>query len=153
MGLYPYRNTSIQELSTGTRRITELACLIALEPTVLLLDEPSSGIAQRETEALGLLLGRINVELGITMIIIEHDIPLIMSLSDRIVAMDAGEVIAQGPAEEVRNNSKVVDAYLGGRVEAIERSDSRAPVGDYADGPQPTAKRPRAKLSSDVAQP
>ena len=99
---------------------------------MLLLDEPSSGIAQRETEALGLLLGRINDELGITIVIIEHDMPLIMALSDRIVAMDAGEVIAHGPPEAVRNNRRVVEAYLGGSVEAIELSDVRPARTDIA---------------------
>ena len=122
MGLDAYRNKQIQELSTGTRRITEIACLLALRPTLLLLDEPSSGIAQRETEALGELLRDIKDELDLTMLVIEHDIPLIMGLSDRIVAMDAGVVIAEGAPEDVRTNPHVVTAYLGGTVAAIERS-------------------------------
>src|SRR5205807_2400726 len=84
MGLDDYRDKQIQELSTGTRRITELACLVALEPRLLLLDEPSSGIAQRETEALGALLQDLKDQLQVTLVIIEHDIPLIMGLSDRI---------------------------------------------------------------------
>jgi ABC-type branched-subunit amino acid transport system ATPase component/ABC-type branched-subunit amino acid transport system permease subunit len=122
MGLDAYRNKQIQELSTGTRRITEIACLLALRPTLLLLDEPSSGIAQRETEALGTLLRTIKDELDLTMLIIEHDIPLIMGLSDRIVAMDAGAVIAVGRPEVVRTDPLVVEAYLGGSLAAIERS-------------------------------
>jgi ABC-type branched-subunit amino acid transport system ATPase component/ABC-type branched-subunit amino acid transport system permease subunit len=126
MGLDSYRNKQIQELSTGTRRITEIACLIALQPTLLLLDEPSSGIAQRETEALGRLLQQIKDELDLTMLVIEHDIPLIMGLSDNIVAMDAGTVIAAGPPDVVRTNPAVVEAYLGGSATAIERSDAGA---------------------------
>jgi len=126
MGLDSYRNKQIQELSTGTRRITEIACLIALQPTLLLLDEPSSGIAQRETEALGRLLQQIKDELDLTMLIIEHDIPLIMGLSDNIVAMDAGAVIAVGTPDVVRTDPAVVEAYLGGSVTAIERSDAGA---------------------------
>jgi ABC-type branched-subunit amino acid transport system ATPase component len=122
MGLDAYRNKQIQELSTGTRRITEIACLLALRPSLLLLDEPSSGIAQRETEALGQLLRDIKDELDLTMLIIEHDIPLIMGLSDRIVAMDAGEVIAVGRPDAIRTNPLVVEAYLGGSLAAIERS-------------------------------
>jgi ABC-type branched-subunit amino acid transport system ATPase component len=122
MGLDAYRNKQIQELSTGTRRITEIACLLALQPSLLLLDEPSSGIAQRETEALGRLLKQIKDELDLTLLVIEHDIPLIMGLSDRIVAMDAGVVIAAGPPEMIRTDPLVVEAYLGGSMAAIERS-------------------------------
>lgn len=122
MGLDRYRMKQIQELSTGTRRITELACLIALEPVLLLLDEPSSGIAQRESEALGVLLQDIKTQLQATLLIIEHDIPLIMSLSDRILAMDTGAVICEGTPNVVRNDRRVVEAYLGGSIAAIERS-------------------------------
>jgi ABC-type branched-subunit amino acid transport system ATPase component/ABC-type branched-subunit amino acid transport system permease subunit len=122
LGLDVYRDRQIRELSTGTRRISEIACLVALEPTCLLLDEPSSGIAQRETEGLGVLLDDLKRQLDLTLIIIEHDIPLIMGISDRIVAMADGSVIAEGTPEVVRNNAMVIDAYLGGSITAIERS-------------------------------
>jgi ABC-type branched-subunit amino acid transport system ATPase component/ABC-type branched-subunit amino acid transport system permease subunit len=122
MGLERYATSQIQQLSTGTRRITELACLVALQPTLLLLDEPSSGVAQRETEALGSLLVELKTQLQLSLLIIEHDIPLVMGLSDRIVAMADGEVIAAGTPDVVRNDRAVVEAYLGGSVAAIERS-------------------------------
>jgi ABC-type branched-subunit amino acid transport system ATPase component len=122
MGLYHYRNTQIRELSTGTRRITELCCLIALEPSVLLLDEPSSGIAQRETEALGELLQRIKTDLDLTLVLIEHDIPLLMEISDRLIAMESGSILVSGTPEEVRNDARVITSYLGGDITAIERS-------------------------------
>jgi ABC-type branched-subunit amino acid transport system ATPase component/ABC-type branched-subunit amino acid transport system permease subunit len=125
LGLTRYRDKQIQELSTGTRRIAEIACLVALEPTCLLLDEPSSGIAQRETEALGQLLVDLKRQLELTLVIIEHDIPLIMGISDRIVAMADGQVIAAGTPDVVRTNPAVVDAYLGGSIDAIERSGAR----------------------------
>ena len=134
-GLERYRNKQTQELSTGTRRITELACLVGVEPVLLLLDEPSSGIAQRETEALGTLLEELKRQLQVTLIVIEHDIPLIMGLSDRIVAMDTGTVIASGTPEQVRSSQRVIDAYLGGSITAIERSGAApsTPAGDEVD--------------------
>lgn len=122
MGLDRYRNKQIRELSTGTRRITELACLVALEPEVLLLDEPASGIAQKETEALSELLVTMRRELDLTLLVIEHDIPLIMSISDRMVAMDAGELVVAGDPVTVRNHPRVVESYLGGDMTAVYRS-------------------------------
>ena len=135
MGLDRYRDKQIQELSTGTRRITEIACLVALEPVCLLLDEPSSGIAQRETEALGKLLVDLKAQLDLTMVIIEHDIPLIMGISDRIIAMADGSVIAEGTPDVVRNDPLVIDAYLGGSIEAIERSGATPARASAAEKP------------------
>jgi ABC-type branched-subunit amino acid transport system ATPase component/ABC-type branched-subunit amino acid transport system permease subunit len=125
-GLDPYREARIAELSTGTRRLVEVACLVALRPRLLLLDEPSSGVAQRETEALGRLLRRIRAELDLTMVVIEHDIPLVMSLSDRIVAMADGRVLAEGSPQQVRDDPAVVAAYLGRDPVALQRSGTAA---------------------------
>jgi len=122
MGLQAYRDKFVSELSTGSRRIVDLAMSIAHDPLVLLLDEPSSGIAQRETEALGPLLQRIRHETGCAMLVIEHDMPLITSLSDEIVALELGAVVLQGPAEEVMSDPRVITSYLGGDLATIERS-------------------------------
>jgi len=126
MGLDAYRQKQVRELSTGTRRIVEISCLVALEPRLLLLDEPSSGIAQRETEALGELLQQLRDQLKATMVVIEHDIPLLMGMADRVVAMESGRVIASGTPAEIRANPLVIESYLGGDVTAIERSGTAA---------------------------
>ncbi|WP_122816846.1 branched-chain amino acid ABC transporter permease/ATP-binding protein [Nocardioides pantholopis] len=128
MALAPYVHRTISELSTGTRRVVELACLLSLEPRVLLLDEPSAGIAQSESEALGELLLGIRRELGTTMVVIEHDLPLLSKISDRMIAMNLGRVVASGTPEEVRNDEAVVRSYLGGDEAAINRSGVPAPV-------------------------
>ncbi len=131
LGLEPFAQRRIAELSTGTRRITELCCLVAMAPRVLLLDEPSAGIAQRETEALGTLLHQVRAHLDCTLVVIEHDMPLITALSDRLVAMESGRVIADGPPAQVRRDPQVVASYLGGDITAVERS-GLAPAGALA---------------------
>jgi len=120
LGLGDYSHKMASELSYGTLRLTELATILAMEPDLVLLDEPSSGIAQRETEALGPLLLQLRAELGATFLLIEHDMPLIMSISDRIVALAAGSVLAEGPPAEIQANDEVIEAYLGARVDLEE---------------------------------
>jgi branched-chain amino acid transport system ATP-binding protein len=122
MNLGAFRNKFVGELSTGSRRIVDLAMSIAHDPRVLLLDEPSSGIAQKETEALGPLLTRIQQETGCAMLVIEHDMPLITSISDEIVALELGAVVTRGLPDDVLNDPRVVSAYLGGDLDVIHRS-------------------------------
>ncbi|CAN5717091.1 hypothetical protein BH10ACT1_BH10ACT1_05810 [soil metagenome] len=126
LGLNSFRSKFLRELSTGSRRIVDLACVVAHRPTVVLLDEPSSGIAQRETEALAPLILRIRDELGAAVLVIEHDMPLITAVSDRLVAMDQGSVIASGPPTEVLNDAAVVASYLGTTEAVIARSGELA---------------------------
>ena len=122
MNLQAFRDKFVSELSTGSRRIVDLAMAIAHDPSVLLLDEPSSGIAQRETEALGPLLQHIQAETGCAMLVIEHDMPLITSVSDQIIALDLGTVIVQDRPDAVITDPRVVSSYLGGDAAVIQRS-------------------------------
>ena len=122
LSLEAYAEKYVGELSTGTRRVADIACCLAHEPTVLLLDEPSSGIAQREAEALGPLLLRIQAETGASLLIIEHDIPLLASVSDRLLALELGAVIAEGEPDKVLNDPRVVASYLGTDEATIQRS-------------------------------
>ena len=128
LGLGRYADTTLAELSTGTRRIVELASLIALDSKLLLLDEPTAGVAQKETEAFGPLIRSIQKELGSSILIIEHDMPMVMSISDRIYCLEAGAVIAEGTPIEVRNNPLVIASYLGTDERAINRSGVTQPT-------------------------
>jgi ABC-type branched-subunit amino acid transport system ATPase component len=118
---------SIADLSTGTRRIVELACALAMDPAVLLLDEPSAGVAQRDTEALGPLLRRVQHETGAAIVIIEHDMSLLTGLCDELVALENGHVIFQGAPAEVLAHPQVIESYLGVNESAIRRSGTTKP--------------------------
>ncbi len=124
LGLGRYAGIHIADLSTGTRRVVELANLLALDAHMLCLDEPTAGLAQRETEAFGPLLVSIRREMNASMIIIEHDMPLIMSISDRVYCLELGRVICAGPPDHVRHDPQVVASYLGTDERAIQRSNT-----------------------------
>jgi branched-chain amino acid transport system ATP-binding protein len=121
--LRPWRDARPDQLSYGTLRFLQLACSLSVNPRILMLDEPASGIAQREVEALGPLLRRIRDELGCALLLIEHDMGLLLSVSDWVAAMDLGQVIAEGRPDEVVRNDRVLSSYLG-----RTRRGSRAPA-------------------------
>ncbi len=120
-----YRDKFIAELSTGTRRIVDLAMTMAHKPKVLLLDEPSSGIAQRETEALAPVIRSIQHEAGCAVLLIEHDMGLVRTVSDEVLALDLGAAVTRGAPDEVLRDPRVVASYLGGDPSAIHRSGRR----------------------------
>ena len=125
LGLAVFRHRPTGELSTGTRRIVELACVMAQRPSVLLLDEPSGGVAQAETEALAPLLRRVAAETGCAMVVIEHDMTLLAGLCDRLVALELGGVIAQGSPARVLSHPEVIASYLGTDATTVARSGRR----------------------------
>jgi len=126
LGLGRYAESLVGQLSTGTRRIVELACVLAHDPAVLLLDEPTGGVAQKETEALGPLLRQVREETGCAMLVIEHDMPLLSSLCDRLVALELGQVIAEGAPAAVLEHPRVIESYLGTDAAATNRSGALA---------------------------
>ena len=130
-----FRDKFVGELSTGSRRIVEIAATVAHRPSVLLLDEPSSGIAQRETEALLPFLRQIRDHLDCSLLVIEHDMPLITGLADRIVALDSGGVIAEGTPEEIVRHPRVVESYLGTLADRLQVAGA---------GPRPRRRRAKA---------
>jgi ABC-type branched-subunit amino acid transport system ATPase component/ABC-type branched-subunit amino acid transport system permease subunit len=124
LGLGRYADRFVAELSTGTRRIVELAALLAVAPRVICLDEPTAGVAQREAEAFGPLIKRLQSELTATLVVVEHDLPLILAITDHVYCLEAGTVIADGPPHDIRANPLVVASYLGTDERATMRSNA-----------------------------
>lgn len=113
LGMGDYSARFVNELSTGTRRILELACLIASGAQVLCLDEPTAGLAQREAEAFGPLIVQIRRELDASVLVIEHDMAVVMGISDRVYCLEAGRLISEGTPDQVRADPLVIASYLG----------------------------------------
>jgi ABC-type branched-subunit amino acid transport system ATPase component len=130
-GLERFRNHRTAELSTGTRRVVDLASIVLAHPRLLLLDEPTAGIAQREAEAFIPLLRRIHEVADTTIVLVEHDVPLVFELCSQVVVMELGRVVASGPPERVRADPKALAAYLGASDEALMAS---GPVADTGGG-------------------
>jgi branched-chain amino acid transport system ATP-binding protein len=113
LNLQHYRDTMVAGLPYGVRKVVELARALATEPKLLLLDEPSSGLNAEETEDMAFWIEDICHELGITVLMVEHDMTLVSKVSDRVVALNQGEVLAVGTPREVQAHPGVIEAYLG----------------------------------------
>ncbi|RYL94929.1 ABC transporter ATP-binding protein [Sporolactobacillus sp. THM7-4] len=113
VGLADYVNENAANLAYGAQRRLEIARAIAAKPRVLLLDEPAAGMNPKETKKLTDLIHDMRTRLDVTIILIEHDMKLVMEISDFIYVLDHGELIASGIPEQIRNNKRVIEAYLG----------------------------------------
>ena len=113
LDLQHYRDTLINGLPYGVRKNVELARALCTDPKLLLLDEPSSGLTNEETIDLGFWIKDIQSLLGITIIMIEHDMSFVNKVSDRILALNYGKILASGLPEEIKNNADVKQAYMG----------------------------------------
>lgn len=113
LDLQHYRDQMIMNLPYGVRKVVELGRALATEPKLLLLDEPSSGLNVEETQDMVFWIGDIRKELGITVLMVEHDMKLVSAVSDRVLALNYGRVLAEGTPEEIQRDAEVIRAYLG----------------------------------------
>jgi len=130
-GLGPVLHTSPDEISYGQRRLVAVARAVAAQPSVLLLDEPVSGLSERESGEFAHLVRRLADAWGMAVLVIEHDMGFVMSICDRITVIDFGRFVCAGSAEEVRTNPAAIAAYLGDESEASDAALAPSRPGDH----------------------
>ena len=123
MNLEPLRSAVVGNLAYGNQRLVEMARALALDPRILLLDEPTAGMNAEEKESMARFILDVHEEQGITVVVVDHDIDVIMDIADRVVVLDFGRRIAQGSPNEVRDDPAVIDAYLGRRADESGRDE------------------------------
>ncbi|HET6809794.1 MAG TPA: ABC transporter ATP-binding protein [Acidimicrobiales bacterium] len=134
LGLTAVRDTVISSLPYGMLKLLELGCALATDPEILLLDEPSSGMGPEEAHQLGERLSFLRREFGLTMLLIEHHVPLVTSLCDYVYVLNFGRLLAEGSPDQIKNHPDVVAAYLGGEAEGALAAAATEGEGDDGDG-------------------
>ncbi|WP_435348948.1 ABC transporter ATP-binding protein [Haloarchaeobius sp. HRN-SO-5] len=117
VGLWEQRDVRAADLPYGDKRRLEIGIALAADPDMLLMDEPTAGMSPEETESTVDLIEEVKEDRGLTFLLVEHDMEIVFSVSDRIIVLNRGRVIAEGPPEEIRENPRVQEAYLGGAQE------------------------------------
>ena len=127
LDLQHYRDSHVAGLPYGVRKVVEMARALCTEPKLLLLDEPSSGLNVEETDDMAFWIADIKNELGVTVLMVEHDMSLVSKVSDRVLAMSQGEVLAMGTPREVQSDPGVIEAYIGSvdDVSSLRRGESK----------------------------
>jgi branched-chain amino acid transport system ATP-binding protein len=153
LGLGEFRDRPLGSLSYGTLKLLELGCALAADPDLLLLDEPSSGMGPEEAHELGERLLTLRRELGVTMLLIEHHVPLVAAVCDYVYVLNFGKLLAEGDPDHVRNHPEVVAAYLGGEAPdaPVETDAPAVPKEAVAAAPRRRRTTKKAPASGDTA--
>jgi branched-chain amino acid transport system ATP-binding protein len=161
LGLADVRDKRVGGLSYGTLKLLELGCALATDPDILLLDEPSSGMGPEEAHELGERLVTLRKEFGLTMLLIEHHVPLVLSVCDYVYVLNFGRLLAEGEPSVIQTHPEVVAAYLGGEApEALAQTDEPADQAVLDQSEQTasaerkrTPRKPAAKPAAKKASP